>query len=210
VNQDYIQDWDGSRERICRVPGLGIPDRMYMQLPYDFTQYSILNGATSGGLLVAGNSCFDPDKTGAGHQPLYFDQMATLYRRYRVHKSTISESVIYATNGCSLSINPTTDSAYPTTYNEAMEYPYVSYANVPASNQQLTMTSSISSKKMWGVPAIDQDDLFQALYTADPTRLWYWKLHAESFDGITAVTAKVNVKILYEVEFFERIGVLLS
>lgn len=32
------------------------------------------------------NSLFDPDRTGTGHQPLGFDQLKTLYNRYRVYK----------------------------------------------------------------------------------------------------------------------------
>lgn len=35
------------------------------------------------------NSLFDPDKTGVGHQPLYFDEIARLYNRYAVYKSVI-------------------------------------------------------------------------------------------------------------------------
>lgn len=31
------------------------------------------------------NSLFDPDKTGVGHQPYGFDQMALLYKRYKVN-----------------------------------------------------------------------------------------------------------------------------
>ena len=32
------------------------------------------------------NCCFDPDLTGAGHQPMGFDQMAALWKTYRVWK----------------------------------------------------------------------------------------------------------------------------
>lgn len=32
------------------------------------------------------NSLFDPDRTATGHQPLGFDQLKTLYNRYRVYK----------------------------------------------------------------------------------------------------------------------------
>ena len=35
------------------------------------------------------NSVFDPDWTGAGHQPTRFDQLAALYQRYEVLKSKI-------------------------------------------------------------------------------------------------------------------------
>ena len=39
------------------------------------------------------NSVFDPDWTGAGHQPTRFDQLAALYQRYEVLKSKSESSL---------------------------------------------------------------------------------------------------------------------
>ena len=39
------------------------------------------------------NSVFDPDWTGAGHQPTRFDQLAALYQRYEVLKSRSESSL---------------------------------------------------------------------------------------------------------------------
>ena len=36
------------------------------------------------------NSLFDPDFTGTGHQPYYFDQFATIYQRYTVIGSKLT------------------------------------------------------------------------------------------------------------------------
>ena len=36
------------------------------------------------------NSLFDPDQTGTGHQPYYFDQFAALYNRYTVLGSKLT------------------------------------------------------------------------------------------------------------------------
>ncbi len=36
------------------------------------------------------NGMFDPDLTGGGHQPFYYDQLSEFYKRYRVISSTIS------------------------------------------------------------------------------------------------------------------------
>jgi len=52
--------------------------------------FSIDPAAGSLGTTVyRANSVYDPDYTGAGHQPLGFDQMAGLYAHYRVLRSTI-------------------------------------------------------------------------------------------------------------------------
>lgn len=40
------------------------------------------------------NSVYDPDYTGAGHQPMFFDNYASLYQRYKVNYSTIKMTIL--------------------------------------------------------------------------------------------------------------------
>ncbi|WP_218254000.1 hypothetical protein, partial [Candidatus Magnetobacterium casense] len=44
----------------------------------------ISGGALFGDVHMNLNSLFDPNRSGIGHQPYGFDQLATLYNRYRV------------------------------------------------------------------------------------------------------------------------------
>lgn len=47
------------------------------------------------------NSIFDPDQTSTGHQPYGFDQLSSIYARYRVHKTKFSVEPFVATSpGC--------------------------------------------------------------------------------------------------------------
>ena len=86
----------------ARIPGIrrpdfGFPDRMVTKLRY----VDNFNLTGSAGVVGANvfrlNSCFDPDLTGVGHQPMYFDQFCGAagtgpYGRYRVTsaKATVS------------------------------------------------------------------------------------------------------------------------
>lgn len=65
------------------------PFRPQMQVKLHYTETFLM---TTGTLGIFGaqqtmllNSCFDPNETGAGHQPYGFDQLALLYRRYKVN-----------------------------------------------------------------------------------------------------------------------------
>lgn len=60
------------------------PVQAYTQLRYtDLITMSPGAGLTDT-YLFRPNSCYDPDLTSSGHQPMGFDQYATMYNRYRV------------------------------------------------------------------------------------------------------------------------------
>jgi hypothetical protein len=59
------------------------PDVMCVRLAYPFVR-DISCSTYNGEYLYRMNDCFDPDYTGTGGQPSYFDQWMTLYRIFRV------------------------------------------------------------------------------------------------------------------------------
>lgn len=64
------------------------PQRKNVRLTYTHNyQLSTANSSPNYGSqqMYNLNSVYDPDATGAGHQPYGFDQMATLYQRYKVN-----------------------------------------------------------------------------------------------------------------------------
>jgi hypothetical protein len=198
------QDLDSIPDSIGRMPGLGIPDRLMVSLVYDQDQLSLVNASTSASYLFSGNSCFDPDTSGIGHQPLYFDQFAQLYNRYRVHASQIVFELLNSTISSHVTITPTTDGTWPSSLRNALETNYTCSIPISSSVFRTVKDRSISTRKIWGMQSITQDDLYQAVYSASPVRQWYWKLWGESADGVTNVSIRCNVRIVYEVEFFDR------
>ncbi len=69
-------------------PSLPVPQKFRTHLTYA-TYFS--QAATLGRIdyKYAGNGCFDPDLTGAGHQPYTWDQLTAIYKFYTVTSSTI-------------------------------------------------------------------------------------------------------------------------
>jgi len=59
------------------------PDRIMVKLPYETTVQ--LTGAITVDHIMNTNSLFDPDRTGAGHQPMGFDTWSVIYNRYLVY-----------------------------------------------------------------------------------------------------------------------------
>jgi len=92
----------GSLKRLPRSSGdFGFPDRLQTKLRYcDVVTLTPTTGGRSSWAFRM-NSLFDPDFTSTGHQPMWFDQLAAVYKAYRVTgavlKATFVPSIINTT-----------------------------------------------------------------------------------------------------------------
>ena len=67
-----------------------VPPKFVTTVRYaDVVNLSITSGAFASQVFSC-NGLFDPDVTGTGHQPLYFDQLIALYQHYNVMSSKIT------------------------------------------------------------------------------------------------------------------------
>jgi len=78
-----------------RRPDFGFPDRMITKLRYVDNLELTANAGVVAANVFRLNSCFDPDLSGVGHQPMYYDQFAGAvgsgpYSRYRVVSAKIN------------------------------------------------------------------------------------------------------------------------
>lgn len=90
---------DGSTRRAGRVTGLsrqdfGFPDRMKTKLHYCDVVQLTASAGTPGIYQFRMGSLFDPDYTGIGHQPQWFDQLSAVYDYYKVLGSKITATFV--------------------------------------------------------------------------------------------------------------------
>jgi len=87
------------RRRLMRKPGVSrfraplgnFPAQKTVALRYvDTKTLDPVVGGTAVATVFRANNIFDPDFSGAGHQPMYRDNYAALYDRYRVNHATIT------------------------------------------------------------------------------------------------------------------------
>jgi hypothetical protein len=188
---------------------IGYPDRVKTTLVYCDT---LTITGTSQQYTYKGNSLYDPNYTGTGHQPFYYDQYIAVYQRYRVYAAKI---YIRSLNGAD---NPLTvvcvpSSQIPTflSLSQALESPRsVSTGPLPVNYyfraEELCLNAT--TREILGLtPAQIYDADFAALYNADPVELWYYALY---FGSASSVNVTVQIRIEFQCEFFDRAPVSLS
>jgi hypothetical protein len=169
-----------------------------------------------------GNSVFDPDLTGAGSQPSYFDNWANLYNSYVVLSSRIRIEVFGSTTGASpapvlAGVFPAYNTATPTTALDgaAMRYSKsVSTSSAGGNAYKALLTNAMSTAQQFGISddAVVFDDLYSATVTANPAaaQTWYWTVFAQVQSGSTTLQMYLRISLEYDVKFFDPVVVNLS
>lgn len=193
--------------------GIGIPPVFYTKLKYNTT---IQVNSIFGEYLFNGNSLYDPDRTGIGHQPMYADQFAALYRKYFIIASTINLSFINRLSSGDIGLTPFgTVGVYALTsllssvdLTDATERDNCSYSAIgPSTGDQgiMNMSQYKKTKEVTGKNNMD-DDLIGLTgdFGTSPSLPWCWHIFYGSADASNNLELFVNVTITYYVKYFDR------
>lgn len=187
-----------------------VPERVFTTLRY--SEVLTLTCPVVGALTpyIFQTSIFDPDFSGGGHQPLWRDQLATLYNRYRVFgmkykvvwKNTqINQlSVAYVKH----SDNSTTE----TNFNTLSERREGRAVALDSANGRCNYSSGyLSIPKAYGISKKEfyDDDGFISVIGASPTKMAYLHLYLMSL--LANAVFNVFVTIDYYVEFTDRVDI---
>jgi len=193
--------------RLTRAPSSifnAVPPKMDVKLVYA-DGVRLNSGVTDFAAHVfRGNSIFDPDFTGVGHQPLGHDQWAALYKKYRVN--AVKFEVWYASNTDAI-INSMfmcpSNSSTVINWDQMLESPYC----------QTGMTTGrtgtgpgylrfyVTSGQMKGDMKTIYDKDMEAEFGTNPAVAWFLHMQATS-PGQTAVDVRTNVRITYYTTLF--------
>lgn len=157
--------------------------------------------------VFSANGCYDPNITGAGHQPRGFDQMMSLYNHYTVIKSKIivtwmkggsqTTSVITA---ISLRDSNTVESSMQD-YIESRNTTYGPLAG--AGNATKVLKKNFSAKNFLGRPhPLSEDDL-RGNAVNNPVEEAYFHLVVAPTYGVDTAAVDLNVLIEYIVMLTE-------
>jgi hypothetical protein len=204
IDHDFAQDDHKvvSLRSVC-------PDRI--QLPLKYSQNGTLGGSITVDQVFNLNSLFDPDRTGAGHQPLGFDQWSAFYNRYRVDKvkvvvdllplnSIYTDVVIQASNDATaLSTLATVLSAVESPFSKAF---MMSGNNTMVRHFQKTydlaaITGVTRSKYI-------TDDIYAATTGASPTEILALHLCAQDMAFASNVLVQYRITLTFLATMWDR------
>jgi len=190
------------------VSPLAIPDRLKTKLVYA-AGGQVTTGSAFSDKIWNINSVFDPDQSGVGHQPRYFDQLSLLYNRYRVLSATFDLSVRQrSTHGINVFLIPTNATTGLTAGGIPAELRRSGVAKITSSNQPpAVMRVRFDPAAITGVTKTVYlaDDRFQALTSANPTEAICAHQYVEAMDGATALDYEYMMQIVFEVEFYDAL-----
>lgn len=198
------------RETVWKLPaGSGYPDKIETTLIYE-TFLLLSNSTAKGNYTFRGNSVYDPDYTGTGHQPRTFDTYSEMYGKFRVLSTRIYAEGINITAGIPVvfAINANTDVYSFTSLEDVAELPNTRVSNIlPVSSrlpQKLCM--NISTQKILGLsPAEKWDEDYSCTPAANPSNIWYYNIFYISTDTGTTCNLELRVRLEYRVVCYDRI-----
>lgn len=188
----------------------------------------LTNSAAVGSWVFRINSMFDPDLTGTGHQPRYYDQLCTATGPYQVYRVMGVRVTVECASDPSHNAEPvifaagfTNQAALPTlAAGSAVPNPY-SLAELPGWTA-LIQDSNSGSKKMnfqrtiadiLGTTdkAVIAEDGYAAAYNANPAELAYFQIVAMNCGDTGGVSdGEVGVSIEFDCQFEEPAAILPS
>lgn len=184
---------------VVSFPFYGFPTKLKVRHKYVDT----VNLSGTAGALVAYqfrcNGMYDPDYTGTGHQPLYFDQLTGIYNHYTVTKAWLRITVLpTSTSPMLFNVFQNDDiTITPSTLEARTEQTTGKTVSVIPGTSTRPIYLKYDAYKTFGGSLLANDNL-QGSASADPTEQSIWSCTLQSPDLTVATKATIFVEILYE------------
>jgi len=189
---------------------IGMPDRFRVILPYsELNAYS--GSALPSAQVFRMNSCFDPDFSGVGHQPSYFDKIAAIYGRYYVVGFALEVHITQqaaATQATEWVVCYSDQNISANTVEELTEakYSVSGMLGLPTGGGSTAKVylPEMNLQKLMGQPVTEPDDNMYAGVGSDPSDVAWGIIKLQTVDATANVSARVRA-ILYQDVIFKDV-----
>lgn len=189
----------------------GFPDELVTTLRYaDVITLTSAVGAVAINAFRM-NSLFDPDFTGTGHQPYYFDQLAALYNSYTVIKSNLKVQFSLIANAiattqpsgpCIVGIATDDDATLVATASTLLEIPGSKSTflnNALGGNNVKTISVDYIPERDLGLSS--EDDTVGAAVGSNPSQVWYGVPYISETGLASPTSVNLKIDMTFQVRF---------
>jgi hypothetical protein len=181
---------------------VGFPAQRTVELNFCDSIGWVGSTGSLGKYVFALNSCYDPNVTGTGQQPLGFDQWSLFYNHYVVEECTYSVS-IFADAVSHVMTYISDDTTTPTNTYDLMALGGQVGVWQPGTPSHI-FEGKVNLARFFNRKDIAADSDLRALTTANPTELAYLTIGVQdALQSTNTVTAYALVKLTYKVRFME-------
>lgn len=190
----------------------GIPGFRSLSYRTKLTYYdvaTITTGAGSAGTRVySTNGLYDPDVTGAGHQPMPFDQLMLSFEHYVVTaaKMTVNFKNTNTTNTQSVAISLNASSTPVTAYGSLCENGVIVRDRLgmyPYDDSVKTLSMPINVGRFGDVRQLLDNPSYEGSAAANPTEQSYFHISAWNPDSVSSTDCICEIYIEYFAVFRE-------
>ncbi len=167
-------------------------------------------------IIISGNGLLDPTGGMGNAQPIGYGELSAIFQQYTVFGSSIKVNGRNLDDqGLYVVIYPTTEPQHKTSVTSCLALPNVVYTHTGVGGSgddvfSLSNYSTTAAQFGKSRTAVQNDDTFSALVTANPSELWNWNLQFFNEDNSSAVSISYNVVVTYYVDFFDPQQLILS
>lgn len=177
-----------------------IPSRYICKMKYSENVVTGLDGQ----YIMNLNSLYDPNRTGGGHQPYGFDNLALLYNRYRVISCgwrLSSPTASYRQIGCI----PSNDLSIVWDINELKENPRAKYIVQSSGGGTMTLSGKSYIPALMGRTKSQYmaDDKYGSIVTTSPDEHALLYIVTATNAGAVEPSAQVQVLLEFTVEWYD-------
>lgn len=189
---------------------IGMPDRLRVVLTY--SQSNQYSGAPAPSAQVfRANSCFDPDFSGVGHQPSFFDKIAAVYGRYYVVGFALEVHITQqaaATQATEWVVCYSDQNISANTVEELTEAKYQASGMLGLPTGAGTVVKyympEMNIQKIMGQPVTEPDDNMYAGVGADPADIVWVIVKVATVDSTANASVRIRC-ILYQDVIFKDV-----
>ena len=180
--------------------GLGFPMTMNIRHKYRETVFMTCTAGAMSNYLFSCNSLYDPNKTGTGHQPMYYDQLAAIYGYYTVIGSKMTMRLTHdagSNSAVTVALSKNEDATVtPTNVDGVIEAGWAKSKTLGESSTDPVQLSSSWSLYQRHRTADISNDQFRADINSSPTDQTFYQISLQPTDR--ASTNSYNVEVLIE------------